>query len=220
MLIGITGFMGSGKDTVAKMLVDKGCEQDSFASPLKDLCASIFGWPRELVEGDTLESRDFREMPDMFWSRKLKIDNFTPRLALQLLGTDIMRTHFNEDIWLNSLEYRMRKKDQDNSCTVVSDARFRNELDLIRNLGGKIIHVVRDELPEWHDIAVMANNGSVPAKHKMETRYQMVHASEWKWVGYDFDFEIKNTGTLDDLSNEVELVWDQIQNNTKLTLIK
>lgn len=220
MLIGITGFMGSGKDTVAKMLVDKGCVQDSFAAPLKDLCSSIFGWPRELVEGDSKESRDFRETPDLYWTRKLNIDNFTPRLALQLLGTDIMRNHFNEDIWLNSLEYRIRKSNADSPCVVVSDARFRNELDLIRSLGGKIIHVVRDELPEWHDIAVMANSGSIPAKHKMETRYSMVHASEWKWVGYDFDYEIKNTGTLEQLEQKVDQVCEQIQNNTKLTLIK
>ena len=31
----------------------------------------------------------------------------------------------------------------------------------------------------------------------METRFP-VHASEWKWVGYDFDYEIENTGTLED----------------------
>ena len=36
MLIGITGFIGSGKDTVANMFVERGCVQDSFAAPLKD----------------------------------------------------------------------------------------------------------------------------------------------------------------------------------------
>ena len=98
MLIGITGFIGSGKDTVAGMLVEQGCVQDSFASPLKDLCASIFGWDRDLLVGDTVDSRDFRETPDLYWTRKLNIDNFTPRLALQLIGTEIMRTHFNQNI--------------------------------------------------------------------------------------------------------------------------
>ena len=44
MIIGITGFIGSGKDTVANMFVERGCVHDSFAAPLKDLCASIFGW--------------------------------------------------------------------------------------------------------------------------------------------------------------------------------
>ena len=48
-----------------------------------------------MLEGDTVTSRDFRETADIYWTRKLGIDNFTPmRLALQLLGTEIMRHVF------------------------------------------------------------------------------------------------------------------------------
>jgi hypothetical protein len=201
MIIGLTGFIGSGKDTVANMLCELGATQESFASPVKDVCASVFGWDRDLVEGDTIESRDFRETPDMFWTRKLGIDNFTPRLALQLIGTDIMRNHFNSDIWISSLEYRLRKNS--NNIIVVSDARFQNELNLIKSMGGKVLTVVRDELPEWHDIAVKANKGSVPARHTMNTRYKSVHASEWSWVGFDFDQVLDNTGSLEDLEKQV-----------------
>jgi len=43
-LIGIVGFIGSGKDTVAKEFCKLGCVQDSFAAPLKDVCSAIFGW--------------------------------------------------------------------------------------------------------------------------------------------------------------------------------
>ena len=212
MIVGITGFIGSGKDTVAKMLVEKGAVQDSFAAPLKDLCASVFGWPRDMLQGDTVESRDFRETPDMYWTRKLGIDQFTPRLALQLLGTEIMRTHFNQDIWLDSLEYRIRKNEQQDTMVVVSDCRFKNELDLIKELNGIVVHVIRDELPEWYETAVHANKGSVPAKHTMETRFAKVHAREWKWVGYDFDFVIKNSGTLEDLQTEVDSMYSDMQN--------
>ena len=212
MIVGITGFIGSGKDTVAKMLVEKGAVQDSFAAPLKDLCASVFGWPRDMLQGDTVESRDFRETPDMYWTRKLGIDQFTPRLALQLLGTEIMRTHFNQDIWLDSLEYRIRKNEQQDTMVVVSDCRFKNELDLIKELNGIVVHVIRDELPEWYETAVHANKGSVPAKHTMETRFAKVHASEWKCVGYDFDFVIKNSGTLEDLQTEVDSMYSDMQN--------
>jgi len=102
MIIGLVGFIGSGKDTVASRFISYGCIKDSFAAPLKDACAAIFGWPRALLEGDTVESREFRETPDMFWARKLGIDNFTPRLALQLVGTDVLRNHFHQDIWLSS----------------------------------------------------------------------------------------------------------------------
>lgn len=213
-LIGICGFIGSGKDTVAKMFVEQGCIQDSFAAPLKDMCASIFGWQREMLEGDTMDSREFRETADLYWTRKLGIDNFTPRLALQLLGTDIMRTHFSQDIWLNSLEYRIRRQRQDDLCVVVSDARFKNELNLIKELGGVVIHVKRSELPEWYEVAVHANNGSVTAKHTMETKYRHIHASEWKWVGFEFDYEIENTGTLTDLEASVLQISSDLTDNT------
>ena len=73
MIIGITGFIGSGKGTVANMFVERGCSEDSFAAPLKDLTSSIFGWPRHLMEGDTVESRDFRETPDLYWTKKTGI---------------------------------------------------------------------------------------------------------------------------------------------------
>ena len=54
----------------------------------------------------------------------------------------------------------------------------------------------------------------------METRFRSVHASEWKWVGYDFDYEIENTGTLEELKVKVADIWQEIQDNTKLRLIK
>ena len=55
-IIGLVGFIGSGKDTVAKILTQNGCVQDSFASPLKELCASVFGWPREMLQGNYLDN--------------------------------------------------------------------------------------------------------------------------------------------------------------------
>lgn len=202
MIIGIVGFIGSGKDTVAKQFVERGCVQDSFAAPLKDMCSSVFGWPRNMLEGDTVESRDFRETPDLYWSNKLGIPNFTPRLALQLMGTEVMRNHFHQDIWLSSLEYRFRQLSNEAPCVVVSDARFTNELDLIKNMGGKVIWVQRGELPEWFEIAKTASTNAVSRKI-MQTRYKDVHESEWNWAGYPVDFIIKNNGTLEELEEQV-----------------
>ena len=208
MIIGITGFMGSGKDTVAEMFVDKGAVKDSFAAPLKDLCASVFGWDRHMLEGETVESRDFRETPDIFWSKKTGIPNFTPRLALQLMGTDVMRNHFHQDIWIDSLEYRLRSKSE-SRCVVISDARFRNELDLIKNMGGKIIWVQRGELPEWYDTAKTAHNNAISRKI-METKYRDVHESEWNWAGYPVDYIIKNDSSLEDLYKDALKVQQDI----------
>ena len=73
--------------------------------------------------------------------------------------------------------------------------------------------MIRDELPEWYETAVHANKGSVPAKHTMETRFAKVHASEWKWVGYDFDYVIKNESSLDDLQEQVINMHNDIKHN-------
>mgnify|MGYP001571199425 FL=1 len=217
MIIGICGFIGSGKDTVANMFVERGCVQDSFAAPLKDVCASVFGWQREMLEGDTVESRDFRETPDVFWTTKLGVPNFTPRLALQLLGTEVLRNHFNENIWLNSLEYRIRKQLTDAPCTVISDARFRNELDLIKEMGGVIIWVQRGELPEWFETAKTAHENVISRKI-METKYRDVHESEWNWAGYPADYIVNNNGTLEELAKQVEDIRDWKTGEFKQTL--
>jgi hypothetical protein len=209
MLIGLVGFIGSGKNTVANCFVELGCSQDSFAAPLKDMCSAIFGWPRDLIEGDTNESREFRETPDMFWTRKLGIDNFTPRLALQLAGTEVMRNHFSQDIWLNSLEYRIRKT-RHNRCVVISDVRFRNELELIKQMGGHTIWVRRGELPEWYDIAVSANTGNAVSRKIMQTRYRDIHESEWNWAGFEYDYVINNNGSVEDLRQQVNEISKRI----------
>ena len=217
MIIGLVGLIGSGKGTVANMFVERGCVEDSFAAPLKDLSASIFGWPRDMMEGDTIESRDFRETADLYWGRKLGIPNFTPRLALQLLGTDVLRTHFDPNIWLHSLEYRIRKQNEDAPCTVVSDARFKNELDLIKEMGGVVIWVQRGELPEWFETAKTAHNNAV--SHKiMKTKYADVHESEWNWAGHPVDYIITNNSTLADLARQVQDIRDWNTGEFKHTL--
>lgn len=215
MIIGLVGFIGSGKDTVANMFVERhGCTQDSFAAPLKDVCSTIFGWDRELLEGDTLESREFRETPDMFWTRKTGIANFTPRLALQLMGTDVLRNHFHKDIWIDSLEYRMRLQFNQGTCVVISDARFQNELTLIKEMGGKVIWVQRGELPSWHETASGANSGNAIDKKLMHTVYCDVHESEWNWVGFDVDQIITNDGTLEDLEQKVDSFVSNMRQET------
>ncbi len=69
ILIGVVGFMGSGKDTVADMLIDRGFIKDSFARTLKDAASVLFGWDRQMLDGTTVESRQWRERPDTFWAK-------------------------------------------------------------------------------------------------------------------------------------------------------
>jgi len=209
MIIGLVGLMGSGKGTVAKMFTEQGCVEDSFAAPLKDLTSAVFGWERSLMEGDTIESRDFRETPDLYWASKLGIPHFTPRLALQLIGTDVLRKHFDTNIWLHSLESRLKARHSE-KCVVISDARFTNELELIKRLGGKVIWVQRGELPEWWSTACEAHENAV-AEKIMHTRYRDVHESEWNWAGCSADYIINNNGSKEDLANKVAEIQEIIR---------
>ena len=124
-IITIDGPSGSGKGTVGDLLEQKGFVKDSFAKPLKDACSAMFGWPRDLLEGDTEDSRQWREQPDEFWSEKIG-KKFSPRLALQLLGTEAGRNVFHKDIWVNSLLKRA-----DGKNVVITDVRFKNEFKFI-----------------------------------------------------------------------------------------
>lgn len=103
MIIGLCGFQGSGKDTVGDILVKShGFIRLSFASALKDAVAVLFGWNRDMLEGVTPESRQFREQVDEYWSEKLKIPDFTPRKALQMIGTELFRNHFHSNMWVST----------------------------------------------------------------------------------------------------------------------
>ena len=109
-IIGVCGLIGGGKGTVADILVNNHTfHKYSFADSLKDMVANVFNWPRHLLEGDTKESRDWREQRDEWWSARLGIENLTPRWILQYWGTDVCRVNFHEDIWIASLENKLFK---------------------------------------------------------------------------------------------------------------
>ena len=201
-IVGVVGLINSGKNTVAEILVkNHKFIQDSFASSLKDACAVIFDWPREMLEGNTDESRVWREIPDEWWAKNLGIENFSPRLALQVVGTDVIRNNFSDKIWFLTLKNRIRKNTDKNF--VISDVRFPNELDFIRENGGYILRVTRGKNPEWYDTALKANTGDDIAKNKMKTQYRHVHASESSLAGIECDYVIENNGTFTDLENKV-----------------
>jgi len=205
MIIGICGFIGSGKDTIADYLVNlHGFRRESFANSLKDAISYIFGWDRVMLEGRTKQSREWREQVDPWWSNRLGIE-VTPRLMLQLWGTEVCRRGFHDDIWIASLENKLRNSTDD---VVISDCRFPNEIKSIRDAGGIIIWVKRGELPNWYNWALSANQGETGnmtwaiSKHNLEKAG--IHASETAWVGTKFDYTIENNGSLDDLFDQIK----------------
>ena len=210
MIIGVCGFIGSGKDTVADYLVNfHDFRRDSFAATLKDAVASVFGWDRELLEGRTKEAREWREQVDLWWSKRLDMPDLTPRWVLQYWGTEVARRAFHDDIWIASLEHKLQASGDN---IVISDCRFPNEIKSIKNTGGKVIWVQRGELPEWYSCALLDNKStgkhSTADKEKkqigMKYQYPAVHASERAWIGPEFDYEIDNNGSIDDLYQQIK----------------
>ena len=210
MIIGVCGFISSGKDTIADYLTNfHGFRRDSFANNLKDAVSQVFGWDRNMLEGRTKSSREWREQRDEWWSNRLGME-ITPRWILQYWGTEVCRKGFHDDIWIAALENKLRNS---RDHVVISDCRFPNEIKSIKNAGGIVVRVVRGDEPKWYNAAVAYNrgpNGNAEwALSKAKLEKLKVHASEYSWVGTKFDAILDNNGSIDDLYSQVrDLVKD------------
>jgi hypothetical protein len=205
-LIAFCGFAGSGKNSASRQLIAAGYHPIAFADSLKDCLATIFRWDRRALEGNTDESRLWRERIDSWWADKLGIANFTPRWAMTNFGTDIMRRHFAEDVWILNVE---RKIDEvpGGVPIVLTDVRFTNEVDLVRMKNGRVFRITRGAEPAWVDHAMIANTSGDAVSVRRARRYldevAGVHESEWSLIGQPIDGEIKNDGTLGQLHEQV-----------------
>jgi len=161
-IIGITGNIGSGKSTISEHLVKKyGYTEYAFASPLKEI-AKVFGFPEESLYG-TQED-------------KLKIHPYwgiSSREFLQKMGTELFRKNmpvvfpFIKSVWVDL--FRMKIKMNPDVKYIVSDIRFEDEYNIIKELGGTVIKTIR--------------NNNVLSQDKKETLHESENLSA---IGYDF----------------------------------
>lgn len=209
MIIGVCGLMGSGKNTVADYLIERyGFQQESFAGALKDAVSVIFGWDREMLEGLTDESRQWREQTDSWWANRLNIPYLTPRWVLQQWGTNVLRDHFHDDIWIASVEKRLTNT---TSRVIITDMRFPNEFQALRRLGAVTIRVKRGDDPDWFRAArQMEHLPAISPEHRGLMKIikdSGVHESEWKWASQKVDYVIQNDSSLEDLQTEADRVF-------------
>lgn len=216
-VIGLIGLIGSGKGTVGDFLVkDHGFVADSFAKPLKDAAALIFNWPRDMVEGATKESREWREKVDPYWAQALGRPAFTPRLALQWLGTEAGRNVFGKNLWTAALINRLDPAKN----YVITDVRFANEVEALKAAGATIVRVVRGNDPRWMEWAekLLFLESLEPRSHLQEAALlaDLPHRSEWDWVKSPIDFVLNNNTSLEDLRSRVTYMLGNVLQKTRV----
>lgn len=197
-------------------ITDSDWEIKKFADKLKDIVCLLINCTRE-----ELEDRDFKEkeLGEEWWyytdslfnstdseqnlysyskyHRQLKNDlNFyiiklTPREILQLLGTEAGREIIHPNIWVNALF----SKYTESSNWIITDVRFPNEIQAIKDRGGIVIRVERDDLLR---LGYLDKNA---------------HTSETALDNYkDWDYTIKNNDTIEELINKINKtkIWEDI----------
>lgn len=138
-LIGIVGKIGVGKSTAANYLEEKlQFKEVSFAFPLKKIAIEL-GFKENEVFGTQEEKLEKNEL----W-------NISGREFLQKFGTDICRNTLPEmfpsmsGIWIKLGRQKIEELMKTNYNVVISDVRFPDEAEMIRELGGKIVRIERD----------------------------------------------------------------------------
>lgn len=173
MIIGLNGYAKSGKDEVAKAIADinKLWEIKKFSSKLKTIASILTGYHE-----DRFEDQYFKNTNLIGWG-------MTAREFLQKLGTESVRDVLHPDAWVNALFSNYAYHDK----WVITDCRFPNEAEAIKDRGGIIVRVNR--------------TGVKPINN---------HESETSLDDYDFDWIIENNGTIDDLKETVKILMSSI----------
>lgn len=233
MIIGINGYIGSGKDTVGKLMLERagywsGAEDElkffwydepwlikKFAGKLKEIASLMTGIPVE-----KFEDQDFKKT-DLSAEWDIKGMPTTVRTFLQRLGTEAIRENLHDNAWVNALfaDYKPVIKSYSEEATgsdggyynkvhhveewptwIITDMRFPNEAKVIKDRGGILIRVNRDE--------TVTGNFTIN-RHGWRCK-AAGHPSEISLDDWDFDYVIDNNGSLNDLFLKVEDIFEEI----------
>ena len=187
MIIGISGKMGAGKDTLGDILCDlePKYEVKRFSDKLKMIASLLSG-----ISAERFESQDFKQlgMPSVWNKHNSPTTPYgdqhirmSVREFLQKIGTEAMRDNLHEDVWVNALfaDYKERYYGSKNMPNwVITDVRFPNEANAILNRGGVMVKINRTDTT------------GINRNHSSETALD-------GWRG--FSYVIDNNGTLEDL---------------------
>lgn len=120
MFIGIVGQKFVGKDTLADYLCQNfPFEKKAFATGLKNVCKAAFS-----LSDEDVSCPDKKEIVHPEWG-------YSPRQLMQIVGTDLFRTHFDKNMWIKCIKMDLDKNENKN--IIITDIRFENELNFVRN---------------------------------------------------------------------------------------
>lgn len=179
MIIGLSGYARSGKDTVAARLVSEhGFTRLAFADPMREALYRLN--PKVTIA--EMQGVPLATAVDGLGWEQVKVDSHDTRELMQRFGTEVVRDMFGENFWV---DYTMKLAEQYDKV-VISDVRFENEAQAIASrFDGQVWRVERP--------GTGAVNG---------------HLSESSLDSYDFDFTISNVGTIDVLHNVVDFLMN------------
>jgi hypothetical protein len=248
-LIGINGYIGSGKDTIGSIIqdltkpterVDLGgglfsreirvspWETRKFAGKLKQIASLLTGIPIEKFEDQEFKKTFLPEMwnytgPSMDGGKygictdDLGEQQMTVRQFLQKLGTEAMRDGLHTNVWVNALfaDYKAEVKhthttneQMENIYTawneypkwIITDCRFPNEAQAIKDRGGVVVRVDRKEAAgedaAWMLADIPGASGYWVKSHG--------HPSEVSLDEWNFDYIVDNNNGLKELPVNVK----------------
>jgi hypothetical protein len=202
-IIGISGFKGNGKSTTAEILKNKyGYKLFSFGAAIKDVVSARYGIPRDILEGDTPESRIKREEPDEYWTKEMansesylstfKDGIVTPRRLLEFEGTEVTKDHIKRDFWISRVKKDLLEYEGDKVAFV--DTRYPDEVEFVMDNGGELIWIQRFD-PPWLHLSV----------DEIKEQYPELHRSEYAWLKYREKYvPINNKRKREDLDVSIE----------------
>jgi hypothetical protein len=185
MIISVTGKIGSGKDTIADIIMQctpyHNWEVKKFAGKLKDIAEILSGVPKINFEDQEFKKQDM----DPEWG-------MTYRDLLQRLGTEAMRNGLHKNVWVNALfaDYKSGPLFPDVPAELhaqlpnwlITDTRFPNELEAVKDLNGIAIKVVRE------------TGNTIGTTHASETALD--DYTEW-------DYVVDNNGSFEELKTQI-----------------
>lgn len=193
-VIVLSGLARSGKDTLARCIVDArnelvSCRTIAFADPLREVCSIAFGIPLEDFTHDRRKDAVVGE-----WG-------ITPRQSLVWVGTELFRNQVHPDIWIRATLSRIAKATED--VVIVTDARFENEITQLEvRFGAK--HVFK--------VSVIRQDQAVPS-------LPMAHTSEHFAIRnatpgastFPFDLVVIHDGkTFESLRHAAKEIWARL----------